>query len=286
MKRYETRFSRLQLDEQVEDRGLHGDVERRGRLVADDELRVAGERARDRDALLQAAGELARARAERSARRGARDRISSCMRVSAAVPVMPASFFSERQQDPPHRVAPVERRVRDSGRRSAARAGRSRDALLAACGASSRPSSSDRARRRLRRCRAASARASSCRCPTRRRARASRRARSPRETPTSACTSWPLLLEHLAEVVEREQRVGVAVDRAAARGRPPSRAGASGARSWKWQRLMCAAADRRSSGGSSVWQRSSASAQRSAKTQPGSSAPTFGRKPGIVSSRP
>ena len=50
MKRYETRCSRLQLDEQVQDRRLHRDVERRGRLVADDELRVAGESARDRDA--------------------------------------------------------------------------------------------------------------------------------------------------------------------------------------------------------------------------------------------
>ena len=61
MKRYETRSLRLELDEQVEDRRLHRDVERRGRLVADDEARVAGERARDRDALLEAARELRRA---------------------------------------------------------------------------------------------------------------------------------------------------------------------------------------------------------------------------------
>ena len=51
-------FLHLQLDEQVEDRGLHGHVERRGRLVADDEARIAGERAGDRDALLEAPGEL------------------------------------------------------------------------------------------------------------------------------------------------------------------------------------------------------------------------------------
>ena len=56
---------RLQLDEQVEDRRLHGDVERRRRLVADDELRIAGERPRDRDALLQAARELDRLLRER-----------------------------------------------------------------------------------------------------------------------------------------------------------------------------------------------------------------------------
>ena len=52
---------RLQLDEQVQDRRLHRDVERRGRLVADDELWIAGERARDREPLLEPARELARA---------------------------------------------------------------------------------------------------------------------------------------------------------------------------------------------------------------------------------
>ncbi len=56
----------LQLDEQVEDRGLDGDVERGGRLVADDELGVARERARDGHALLEAAGELNRLLRERA----------------------------------------------------------------------------------------------------------------------------------------------------------------------------------------------------------------------------
>ena len=51
---------RLELDEQVEDRRLDGDVERRGRLVADDELRVAGKRPGDREALLQPARQLPR----------------------------------------------------------------------------------------------------------------------------------------------------------------------------------------------------------------------------------
>ena len=41
----------LQLDEQVEDRGLHGDVQRRRWLVADHQLGLAGERARYRQAL-------------------------------------------------------------------------------------------------------------------------------------------------------------------------------------------------------------------------------------------
>ena len=50
----------LQVLEQVEDLRLHRDVERRDRLVADDQLRVDGERAGDADALPLAAGELVR----------------------------------------------------------------------------------------------------------------------------------------------------------------------------------------------------------------------------------
>ena len=48
----------LQLDEEVEHLGLDALVQRRHRLVADDELRVGGERAGDRYALELAAGEL------------------------------------------------------------------------------------------------------------------------------------------------------------------------------------------------------------------------------------
>ena len=58
MKRYATLLLRLQLDEEVEDRRLHRHVERGGRLVADDELRLARERPRDRHALLEPAREL------------------------------------------------------------------------------------------------------------------------------------------------------------------------------------------------------------------------------------
>ena len=50
----------LDLDEQVEHPGLGRQVERRDRLVADDELRVEGERPGDCDALPLTAGELAR----------------------------------------------------------------------------------------------------------------------------------------------------------------------------------------------------------------------------------
>mgnify|MGYP003694014791 CR=1 FL=1 len=85
---------RLELDEQVEDRRLHGDVERRGRLVADDELRVSRERARDRDPLLEAAGELHGLLRQRPLGEAhARDEIS-CIRCSAAAPPQPAELAS------------------------------------------------------------------------------------------------------------------------------------------------------------------------------------------------
>ncbi len=50
----------LQVAHQIEDLRLHRDVERRSRLVADDELGLGGERARDRDPLPLAAGKLVR----------------------------------------------------------------------------------------------------------------------------------------------------------------------------------------------------------------------------------
>ena len=46
--------------EQIDDLRLDRDVERRDRLVADDQLRLAGQRAGDADALALAAGELVR----------------------------------------------------------------------------------------------------------------------------------------------------------------------------------------------------------------------------------
>ena len=49
---------RAEVDEQREDLLLRGDVEAGGRLVKHHEVGVAGERHRDADALLLAAGEL------------------------------------------------------------------------------------------------------------------------------------------------------------------------------------------------------------------------------------
>ena len=49
-----------QVAHQLEDLALHGDVERRGRLVGDEELGLAGQRLRDHRALALTAGELVR----------------------------------------------------------------------------------------------------------------------------------------------------------------------------------------------------------------------------------
>ena len=50
----------LEVGEEIEDRRLHRDVERRGRLVADDEARLAGKSAGDGDTLLEPPRQLAR----------------------------------------------------------------------------------------------------------------------------------------------------------------------------------------------------------------------------------
>src|SRR3546814_3864174 len=73
---------------QVQDLRLHRDVERRGRLVANQELRVAGQSAGDGDALALPAGELVRElRAVRRRQRSEEhtSELQSLMRISYAV---------------------------------------------------------------------------------------------------------------------------------------------------------------------------------------------------------
>ena len=70
--------SRAQPREQLDDLQLDGDVERRGRLVGDQQLRLGGERERDHHALAHAARELVRVAAQDPlAGRAARRRSSS-----------------------------------------------------------------------------------------------------------------------------------------------------------------------------------------------------------------
>ena len=64
----------LQLGEHVDDRGLHGHVERGRDLVADQELRLGDERASDRDPLALAARQLVRIAVEAASSRAGRDR--------------------------------------------------------------------------------------------------------------------------------------------------------------------------------------------------------------------
>ena len=52
--------SALQIEDDVENLRLDGDVERGGRLVGDQHLRIAGERHGDHGALAHAAGQLMR----------------------------------------------------------------------------------------------------------------------------------------------------------------------------------------------------------------------------------
>ena len=63
----------LQLAQQVEDLGLHGDVEGGGRLVGDEQVGVARHRSGDEDTLGHAAGDLVRVGAERPRRIGDAD---------------------------------------------------------------------------------------------------------------------------------------------------------------------------------------------------------------------
>ena len=65
----------LEVAEQFEDLRLNGHVQRGGRLVGHEELRLAGQSHRDHDALLHAAGHLVRVVAQARFRRGDADEL-------------------------------------------------------------------------------------------------------------------------------------------------------------------------------------------------------------------
>ena len=65
--------SRAEALDQRDDLRLHRDVERGGRLVGDDQLRLGAERERDHDALAHAAGEFVRIGVDALLRRGNAD---------------------------------------------------------------------------------------------------------------------------------------------------------------------------------------------------------------------
>ena len=167
----------LQLDQQVEDRRLHGDVERRGGLVADDEPRLARERARDRDALLQPARELRR-RAAGS--RGRARRTDSLSVADALVGRLAGDAGQALERAAAGCAAPCAARLSaESGFWKTIWSARTSSSVRFAERRRERAARpARRCRSWARRCRAACARTSSCRSRTRRRGRASRRARS------------------------------------------------------------------------------------------------------------
>ena len=91
----------LQLLEQVDHLGLDRHVERRHRLVGDDQLRVERDRPGDADALALAAGELVRVAADRARRqaddrRAARGPVAACAAAAALGPVRDQRLGQDR----------------------------------------------------------------------------------------------------------------------------------------------------------------------------------------------
>ncbi len=100
----------LQFLEQAEDLRLHGHVERRGRLVGDEQVRLVGERHGDHDALALAAGELVRVGAEPGLRLANADLFEQLERAPARRRLVQAAMDLQHLADLPlDRVQRVER---------------------------------------------------------------------------------------------------------------------------------------------------------------------------------
>src|SRR5581483_12025832 len=101
----------LERAEELDDRGLDGDVERGGDLVADEERRLGRERACDRHALTLAAAELIRIPA--GERRVERDPLEQVADLSVRAPAVGTEEEPDRlRHDLPDRLARVQRAVR------------------------------------------------------------------------------------------------------------------------------------------------------------------------------
>ncbi len=109
-------FILQELDE-LEDLGLHGDVERGRRLVGDQQLRLAGERHRDHDALAHAAGEPMRIFVQALARGGHAHPLEDAQRLGLGRrPVEPAMMhqrLGDLEADGEHRVEARHRLLED-----------------------------------------------------------------------------------------------------------------------------------------------------------------------------
>src|SRR5882762_955895 len=101
---------RLQAGDQLQDLALHGDVERRGRLIGDEQLRLAGDRHGDHDALLLASGELERVGAELRLRLGEADLVQKLDRAQPRLRRGQSAVLPQRLRDlESHREHRVER---------------------------------------------------------------------------------------------------------------------------------------------------------------------------------
>ena len=106
--------SLLEARDQLEDLRLDGDVERRGRLVGDQQLRLVGQRHRDHRALAHAAGELVRVGVDAAcAARGCRPGSSSSTARSQRRALRDVAVRADRLDElRAHLVERVQRRQR------------------------------------------------------------------------------------------------------------------------------------------------------------------------------
>ncbi|MNI41422.1 hypothetical protein D3C73_956750 [compost metagenome] len=102
----------LQPAHQVEDLRLHRDVERRGRLVADEEFRLAGERPGDRDALTLSAGKFVRIPFRIIRRKADRAQQFGDTRLDHVSAIAQAEFADRLGNDIAHAPARIEARMR------------------------------------------------------------------------------------------------------------------------------------------------------------------------------
>ena len=109
----------LHVGDQRQDRRMHGDIERGGRLVGDDQARIGGKRQGDQHALAHAAGQLMRilrqqfADARQPCRRQHGDRAVAAR--AAAAFAEPRQMLVELRADGAHRIERSHRRLRDEG---------------------------------------------------------------------------------------------------------------------------------------------------------------------------
>ena len=112
----------LHVGDQPDDRRVHGDVERGGRLIGNDQARIAGERHRDEHALAHAAGQLMRISPKQFARlrqpRGVQHGERALAAIAAASTAEARKVFVELRADRQHRIERGHRRLRDEGDRA------------------------------------------------------------------------------------------------------------------------------------------------------------------------